>query len=249
MIDIVKKTLEQFDLDLKRILMNNYLDIILYGSTSLGYFAPNYGDIDFIVVLRENLNDDRINLIYELHDEYRSKKFNNLEYQLEGVYYPKNVLENINLDFIGCYIGTGRKGWRKTTEFQLNVFDLIQIKNNGICYNKGKYNIYEPSENEIKKFVLEEIDKNNKLLDENIIPSHVVIQFAARTIFYIENKRIGSKQESCRQYSEKMNGNELINICGEKYTKNYREIEKQYPDHREIARQSLIDLIEIVKKK
>jgi hypothetical protein len=128
MIKVVSKTLKQFDYDLNNILKNNYLDIILYGSNTLNNFIPHRGDIDFIVILKDDINDIEINELFNLHDIYRSKKYNNLEYQLEGLYYPVKVLENIYCEFVGCYIGTGRKGWKKITRFQNNVFDLIQIK-------------------------------------------------------------------------------------------------------------------------
>ena len=145
MLKIVKETLKQFDYDLREILNENYLDIILYGSNVLNDFIPHYGDIDFIVVLNENLSDLNIEDIFNLHEIYRSKKYNNLEYQLEGVYYPINVLKNIYEEFIGCYIGTGRKGWKKIIKFQNSFLDLIQLKSKGICYKNGTYDIYIPN--------------------------------------------------------------------------------------------------------
>jgi hypothetical protein len=245
---ILAETLKQFNNDLRRNLKENYLDIILYGSSTINDFVPNKGDIDFIVILEKDLTEMEINLLFELHDEYRSKKYGNLEYQLEGTYYPEKILEKIDDTFVGCYIGTGRKGWKEIISFQNNVFDLIQIKNNGICYNNGKYKIYEPTKSEIRKYIIKEMEEYNNLMEANIMPSHSVIQFASRTLYYIKNKRIGSKKESCKEYSKKYDGNKFLQKCGEiKYPENHKEIEKQYPEHKEMAQRALNDIREMVE--
>jgi hypothetical protein len=250
MIKVVSKTLKQFDYDLNNILKNNYLDIILYGSNTLNNFVPHRGDIDFIVILKDDISDIEINGIFNLHDIYRSRKYNNLEYQLEGMYYPVKVLENICCKFVGCYIGTGRKGWKKIFRFQNNVFDLIQMKNNGIYLKGGKINIYEPSKAEIEKYIFEEIKLQKRLIEENVAPpSHTIIQFVARTMYYIETGKIGSKEEACKKYSKKVGNNKLIEKCGKiKYPDDYNEFEINYPEHKLIAKQSLNDLMELLVK-
>jgi hypothetical protein len=246
---IVLETLKQFNFDLKQILENKYLDIILYGSNSINSFTPNRWDIDFIVILDNDLNNSEIDKIFELHDNYRARKYRNLEHQLEGVYYPVKVLEKIDSNIVGCYIGTGRKGWEKITSFQNNYFDLIQIKNNGIYYRNKKCPIYEPKKKEINEFITLEIDKLIKLLDDNMVPSIVIIQFVARTLYYINHNQIGSKKTSCLEYSIKYNNNELIKKYGEiNYPDNTMEVDKNFPEHKKIALESLNELKEIMEK-
>ena len=247
MIEIVKNTLKQFDHDLKNKLGKNYLDIILYGSVVLNDFIPHRGDIDFIVILEENLPETNIDDIFEMHDIYRSGCYDNLEYQLEGAYYPKKILKNIYEEFVGCYIGTGRKGWKKLIKFQNNYFDLIEIKTSGIFFNNGVYEIYEPKDHEIKKLINEETVMYKELLQNNKIPLHCVIQYASRTIYYIETKTIGSKSESCKRYSLKNGNNKIIEKCGTiKFPDNYKNFENEHPQLYQIAEKSLNDLVELV---
>ena len=87
----------------------------------------------------------------------------------------------------------------------------------------------------------------NKLLEEDKIPLYHIIQYVARTLYYLETKTIGSKTESCKKYSEKNYNNVIIEKCGKiKMPYNYREFEKKYPELNQIAKQSLNELIEIM---
>ena len=241
---IIEDTLKQFDKDLEKILLSKYKDILIYGSVSINSFTPNQGDIDFIVVLNSDLDGSDVGKIFNLHDRYRSKEYFNLEYQLEGVYYPEIVLKKTDSSFIGCYIGTGRKGWRQINSFQNNCFDLIQIKQKGISYKNKKYDIYEPSNDEVNQYILGEIDSNKKMVNKGVIPSFVVIQFVARTAFYLNNKRIGSKKEACIEFYRKYINNEFIRQCSEQG--DFKEIERKFPEHKKIALQALHKLIEIM---
>jgi hypothetical protein len=248
-LNAVLDTLKSFDYDLCKILKEKYLDILLYGSSTINGFTPNQGDIDFIVVLKDNLVKSEINLIFELHENYRSGKSINLEHQLEGTYYPKKILEDIKIDICGCYVGTGRQGWKMITSFQHNCFDLIQLKNNAISYKNIQYSIYEPCKEKINEFVLSEIENFENYMDNNIIPSHVIIQFVARTLYYFEHRKIGTKKEACIEYSKRLGESDFIKKCGDaNYTKNWEIFESQFIDHKNMAKNSLKDLRNIVEK-
>ena len=94
MTEIMLKTLDLFDHDLRKIFKDKYLDIVIHGSVALNDFTPHRGDIDFIVILKEDMTKREIDEI-RLHDMYRSIDSNidgSLECQLEGTYYPINVL-------------------------------------------------------------------------------------------------------------------------------------------------------------
>jgi len=247
LLPIIDETLKQFDSDLTNILNEKYKDILIYGSVSINSFIPHHGDIDFIVILNDDLTEFEINKIYNLHEKYRKKDYSNLEYQLEGSYYPEAILLNINKIIIGCYIGTGRKGWKKIGTFQQNYIDLIQIKQNGISFKNKKYIIYEPSFQEVKQYILEEISKYEMLLNDSVIPSFVIIQFVARTVFYLEHNRIGSKKLSCEEFYEKYINDEFIKLCG--IEGNYKELEIKFTNHKNVAANSLNKLSEIMDKK
>jgi hypothetical protein len=249
MLEIVNRTIDQFNSDLTRILKEKYVDIIIYGSNSINSFVPYQGDIDFIVALNENLDENDINKIFELHEFYRGKNLPNLEYQLEGVYYPIRVLENIKNNFIGCYIGTSRKGWKKIEKFVNNVFDIIQIRDNGLYYKNTSILIYEPSNYEIMEYLFHEINKNKKFIEDNIIPEYVVVQFVARSIYYLKNRKIGSKKESCEEYGKNHKNREYIQECGSVYIPdNIEKIKRKFPKSREIALETLLELKGMVEK-
>jgi hypothetical protein len=244
LLSIVENTLKQFNNDLELILKDKYEDILIYGSISINEFSPHQEDIDFIVTLNDNLSDIEINQIFKLHDKYRTKALENLEYQLEGVYYPNYILNQMQEEFTGCYIGTERKGWKKINSFVHNCFDLMQLKNNGISYKNKYINIYGPTFNEIKCFIQNEIINFKELLENNTIPSYVVIEFSARTIFYLNHHKIGSKNKSYKEYFEKYMKKDYSNIIS--VQNNYKNIDKELPEHKELAMQSLNHLNNLI---
>jgi len=247
MTEIILKTLDLFDHDLRKIFKDKYLDIVIHGSVTLNDFTPHRGDIDFIVILKEDMTKREIGEIFKLHDMYRSIDSNIdgiLEYQLEGTYYPINVLRNINDDIVGCYIGTRRQGWKEITRFSHNVFDLIQIKSNGIYFRNGEYDIYEPGKDEIEKYIVAETENLRRLTAKDIIPSHAVIQFASRTMYFLETGSIGSKSKCCAIYSMKNDNSKVIEKCGKiKFQDNWKEFESEFQGHKAAAVKSLDDLM------
>jgi hypothetical protein len=68
----------------------------------------------------------------------------------------------------------------------------------------------------------------------------------ARVAFYINHGRIGSKQEACEEYAKKYLNDPYILRSGMiKMQDDYREIEREYPNNREIAKKVLEQLKDI----
>ena len=102
-----RELLQSFERDLNSIENVNVLDIVLYGSTMTGDYIEGRGDIDFLVLLEKKVTEKQRELIFSLHEKYRSK--DSMFAQLEGTYY---VFNNSNNLINGVYVGTSRKGWK-----------------------------------------------------------------------------------------------------------------------------------------
>ena len=89
--EVVKVKVAQFDRDMQLILGDNYLDTIIYGSNSLDDFHIGKSDIDFCVVVQNDLSDSEIEKIINLHEVYRNR--NDIEIAFfEGYYYPSYLV-------------------------------------------------------------------------------------------------------------------------------------------------------------
>jgi len=69
---MIDDTLSLFHKDVYRILGDKFYDFFIWGSVVLNDFKNGKGDIDFVVVLNDEINDAEINKIVELHDKYRN---------------------------------------------------------------------------------------------------------------------------------------------------------------------------------
>ena len=145
---IVRKTLNRFRNDIEEILTGNLYEIIIHGSYALGDFTPHKGDLDYTVLTKTDIDPSHIDRLSALHDRYRQVRELVL-YQLEGTFYPKYVLRDISSTFCGCYIGTGRKGWRSITTFQNSLIDLKTMQEKGIRLLGNPVEFYSPTSAEI----------------------------------------------------------------------------------------------------
>lgn len=194
--DLALQTFHKFAEDLVLILNDNLFDIIIHGSYVLDDFRPNQGDLDFIVLTHENLDEISNRRLISLHKKYRSEKLL-LTYQLEGTYYPKFFMEN---SFLGLYIGTGRMKFISSRE---NSFiDLRLVKQCGVKILGSSFEMYNPTETEI--LIEQKLDcrgfkqtiSQSGTLDAGFWIA--LIHASARTLFYRANRRIASKTEACQ---------------------------------------------------
>jgi hypothetical protein len=197
----VQQTFDRFADDLRRILASNLFEIIIHGSYALGDFRPHHGDLDYLVVTNDDLHAPEIDRLFALHDRYRSNALPLLD-QLEGTYYPKAFLETLDPAFVGCYIGTGRKGWRMITTLQNSYFDLKIIGEYGVRLLGADFRLYQPTPADIRQEQRSDLDKFLTGIGQaerwEFGRWISLIHWCARTIIYIRTGRITSKGESCR---------------------------------------------------
>lgn len=199
--DRIRQTLDQFKQDLIQLLGDNLFEIIIHGSFVLNDFQPGKGDLDYMVITNENLDDLVNSRLFELHDKYRTEKHLFL-HQLEGTFYPKHFLKKLSSPFTGCYIGTGRTGWRTTSSFQNSFMDLRLINEHGMyllgknpkIYNPLNFEILEEQLSDLETFITSAKTVRNVGIGIWI----TIVHWCSRTILYSSTGRIGSKTEACR---------------------------------------------------
>lgn len=183
------------------ILGENLFEIIIHGSYALGDFRADLGDLDYLIVTNRNLDISTTSRLFDLHDKYRSERCF-LLHQLEGTFYPKQFLKYLEGQFTGCYIGTSRKGWKTIISLQNSNMDLRLINEHGIMLLGRNPKIYNPNELEIlneqrsdlKEFRDAVMQSNDAEIDLLIS----IIHWCARTLFYMADRKIGSKTDACR---------------------------------------------------
>lgn len=146
---IVEDTLLQFQNDLSGLLGDELYEIIVHGSYALGDFLPDRGDLDYTVATLHNLTEDETKGLFSLHDRYRHEKRLVL-HQLEGTFYPRKVFADPTTSFAGCYIGTGRQGWRRIDSFQNSWIDLRVMAERGIHLLGRPLDLYRPSHAQLR---------------------------------------------------------------------------------------------------
>lgn len=199
-------TMTDFASHIKSLLKDNLRSVILFGSAVLGDFTPGKGDLDFITVVYRDITENDCENLYELHDKMRAGEMGQLAIQIEGTYYPTSITINPrNATGSGCYIGTGRKGWRKIDRCQNSLMDFAVINRFGkVCYGEDKIGLfYTPSYSEL----LAEINQNLQInIDtatstDDIEYSISMFHYGARALCYALTQNILSKTEASRWYA------------------------------------------------
>lgn len=197
--------MNKFKNEMKNILGENLLSIIITGSVSLGDFIPGKGDIDFIVVTQHDLSSQNCTDIIEFHEKLRAGGLGQLGIQLEGIYCPLDMIKKTdNYEGKGCYIGTSRKGWKEITSSGLSITDFFMLSQYGkVFYGKDiRSRIYAPTYVELQKEIKSEIKKNlnysNKIND--IYFSLHLLYLGTRGLYTFLNNKILSKGESCKWF-------------------------------------------------
>lgn len=196
---IVEETLRKFADDLRLILKENLFEIIIHGSYVLDDFQAYQGDIDFLVLTLDNLDDETAEKLIGLHTVYR-KTGQLLLHQLEGTYYPKSFMRNPEGTLSGLYIGTtGMKPitFRKTSYMDLRLIHtkgLMLLGNQAITFDPSEADLIEEQKADYRGFC--KTIENSTSIDFGFWIS--LIHWCARTYFYRAKGKIGSKTEACQ---------------------------------------------------
>ena len=222
-----------YEKDLVLIFNDELLAIILHGSVVLNDFREGKGDLDFVVIIKDAITDEQTIGIENLHKNYRIKKHGQLLYQLEGTYYPINVVKNpSNCKASGFYIGTNINNWKIINKSVNSMMDYKIIKDYG-WFLKGesiRNYIYNPTRDEL----IEEIKNNYNNIKKNIevydsfsyavAMSHWLI----RSICYLKTNEIKSKTEASNWYIKEYPESKWKNIVNE-----YKIIRFPYEEYTE----------------
>ncbi len=196
---IVEETLRKFTDDLRLILKENLFEIIVHGSYVLDDFQANQGDIDFLVLTHDNLDDETAANLIGLHKRYRETGQYLLN-QLEGTYYPQSFMLNPEEALSGLYIGT--TGMKPINSRKNSYMDLRLINRHGLMLLGSQTETFDPSEanlHEEQKADFQGFRKtiqNSTSIDFGFWIS--LIHWCARTYFYRAKGEIGSKTEACQ---------------------------------------------------
>jgi hypothetical protein len=93
----VNRLLQNLLVNVQMILGNQFIGMYLYGSLASGGFNPETSDIDFLVVTSDELSDERISALGNMHT---SLACSGLKWaaKLEGAYIPKHAIRRFDPD-------------------------------------------------------------------------------------------------------------------------------------------------------
>jgi len=195
-----------FAAHLRDVLGENYSSVILFGSAVLDDFTPGKGDLDFMAAVRKGISEDSCERLFGLHDRMRAGELGSLAKQLEGTYYPPAILcDPLHAQAHGCYIGTGRKGWRRVNTCQNSMMDFAIIRRYGlVCDGKDlKPLIYDPSHeellHEIRCQLTELIARQYATLSIDF--ALAIFQWGARALCYAHTGELLSKSRAADWYA------------------------------------------------
>lgn len=200
--DRLESTFQEFLSDLRRILGDNLADVVIHGSYVLGDFRPGFGDLDYMVVTHGDLGEQTNGHIFAMHDRYRSEK-RFLLHQLEETFFPAYVALLPGATFVGCYIGTTRRGWRTIKTLPNSLIDLVIARRHGRHLLAPPISFYEPAADEILEEQKNEQRKLMSTMEPDRKPSFgqwiSAVHWSARTICYLDAGEITSKRNACHR--------------------------------------------------
>lgn len=203
--DDIQTVMIEFSNKLNQIFDSNLLSVILFGSAVLGDFRPGEGDLDFMVITRNDISDMDCQEIFDMHDLIRSGEMGLLAAQLEGTYYPLSIAKDPrNAVAKGCYVGTGRRGWKPINSNCNSMADYAIIRQHGVtCYGEEIQNrIYNPSRQELLDEIRQNLERNieNTSKFNSIGYALAMYHWAPRALCYVVTNELVSKRKAAEWY-------------------------------------------------
>lgn len=192
--ETVRNVVEKFNLDLTGIFGNRLLDIIVYGSSVRGGFSIETSDIDFIVLIENDLSNIDQENIQNLHIEYRNSE--SVVSLLEGRY-----IGLVNDKFSnGYYVGTNPKGWKPINQLGFGDLESAMIldKYESIYKTDLLNNLIFFDWNEVCKeirYQLNEFLTNDMLLSNEAYKRYALVT-AARSLYTFTTRGFISKLDA-----------------------------------------------------
>jgi hypothetical protein len=201
----VDETMRVFTSELLGIFGYDLIAVILHGSAVLGDFRPGKGDLDFVVVTNDDLSPADCEKLFSLHDALRSGMHGPLAAQLEGTYYPLSIVRDPNhARGNGCYVGTGRGGWKQVASSRNSASDYAVISRYGVFYGTDiRESIYSPSDNELVEEFRKSLNSNLKDIhrEKGIWYAVSMFHWAARGLCHAMTGELLSKKDAARWFA------------------------------------------------
>ncbi|MHB1000813.1 MAG: hypothetical protein ACYC27_16345 [Armatimonadota bacterium] len=179
--------------------------VVLFGSAVLGDFRHGKGDLDFMAITNEDLGADDCEKIFCLHDSMRTGAMGQLSAQLEGTYYPISIVQSpSNASAAGCYVGTGRKGWRQVSSSCNSASDYAIICRYGVFYGEDiRHMVYSPSDSELTEAFLRSLNDNieNAPGRKSIEYALAMYHWAARGLCHAMTGQLLSKRDAATWFA------------------------------------------------
>ncbi|WP_040948962.1 aminoglycoside adenylyltransferase domain-containing protein [Gorillibacterium massiliense] len=111
--------------------LNDQLDsVYIYGSALYNDLCPGYGDLDFLVIVRNNLDESTVSTLISRRSELKLGEYGTYASMLEGAFLPISM---ITAGEEGVALWWGSRSERIWETNQLDQFTLYAIKHEGIC--------------------------------------------------------------------------------------------------------------------
>lgn len=148
----INQTLSLFLKDIQYILSDKLLSVYIYGSALHNDLCPGYGDLDYLVIVNNNLTSNEIDRLNRLRGTYRSE-YDLFTSMLEGAFLPLQLIQGEE----GQALWWGTKGENIWSNNQLDLFTMYTIKNQGmLLYGESQNHIMpEISNDEIRQFLID----------------------------------------------------------------------------------------------
>ncbi|MHB0879704.1 aminoglycoside adenylyltransferase domain-containing protein [Paenibacillus sp. SEL1] len=149
----LQETLRIFIQDIRAIFGDKLTSVYIYGSSLHNDLSPGYGDLDFLVLLSENITMEEITRLNEQRAIYRNVLVDLYTDMLEGAFLPYKLIFGEQ----GRALWWGTRGERMWEKNQLDTFTMYSIKKQGLLiYGDLQEHIFpEITKEEIKGFLIE----------------------------------------------------------------------------------------------
>ena len=204
--DLVTTTMQEFAGNLHGLLERKLLSLMLFGSAVLGDYTPGKGDLDFLVAVQDDLSADDCARIFALHERMRTGEMGIAAAQLEGTYYPPAIIRDPKHAVAhGCYVGTGRKGWRRVDACQNSLMDYAILRQYGVV-SAGRdirHLFYRPSRGELLAEIKQHLAGSMAAAEACCSLDHALALFhwGTRALCYARTGQLLSKTTAASWYA------------------------------------------------
>ena len=193
--DLSEKTLESFVRDLREFFGDRLVSVVLYGSIVFNDLAPGYGDLDFLVVVDDDLSDEDRRGLVELRKPLRSAESSIYAKMLEGAFLPRKMLDP-TVKGKAFWWGTSGERLHETNQLGPLVLHVIRERGLVIWGEDIRPEIPPPSRDEMVSEVRDFVEGMKSHGHGGGLHSIDWLLTAARLLLWLREGRLSSKTEA-----------------------------------------------------